>query len=245
MLYSRRTFSRLAGIPELAEAAIPDDLPKPVYSQALTRAISSALLKEGAKSTLEAGIHDLKMREAQLQYNIEKVRLLPKFGLGAGYSLENTTTVGASVGQRAVARQSVSIGANWPIFDGFATRASKMEVRAGQRLQKVRRQLDLDELMESAQVLERQLKLDVEKFELAEIQRGLTVQARKRAGEEAELGNLPKSAIDRAQVAILAADTNNLSARADFLARWSEFVAIAGDDPVLNNLPGSYVRDKK
>jgi outer membrane protein TolC len=240
----RRTFSRLAGVPELAEASIPEELPVPVYSETVATNISAALLRDGATKTIEAGIHDLRVREAQLRYNIEKVRLLPKFNFGAGYNLENTTTVGTSVGQRAVARQTLSITGSWNFFDGFATRAAKMEARAVQRLQKARRQADLEELMETAQALARQLQLDVRQLEYTEVHRALAVHSRQRVGVEAELGNASKSAVDRAQYEILRANASNVAARATFLARWSEFVAVAGEDPVLNNLPTSHVREK-
>jgi outer membrane protein TolC len=245
LLGGRETFSRIAGIPKISEEAIPGDLPRPVYSDALTTILLSSLLRDGAKGTLEAEIHDLKIREAQIRYDIEKVRNLPKFGLGLGYSLENTTTVGTAVGQKAVARQSASIGASWNIFDGGTTRALKMEALETKRLQTDRRKAELDLLMETAQGLERQLKLDAEGLELAEIQRSMATQQKERAEQETQLGNLSGNAVGRAEVGVLLAHANNLAARASYFIRWSEFVATAGNDPVLNNLPASHARSKK
>jgi len=99
--------------------------------------------------------------------------------------------------------------------------------------------------MEEAQALERQLKLDVELLELADIRRALAVEGRKRVADEVALGKMAPGEVDRAQVGILAAEANALASRAAFLDRWSSFVSVAGDDPVLNNLPVRHVRPKK
>lgn len=245
LINGRRTFSRIAGIPELPEQSIPEDIPKPLYSAALATALSSALLRDGAKGTVEAQMHELRLKEAMLRYQIERVRLYPKFNAGAGYSLENTTTVGTSVGQRAVARQTLSITANWAIFDGFATRAAKMEARSMQRAAAARRDAEMNVLLDEVQALHRQLGLDVEQLELVEIRRAMAVETRRRAAEEVGYGNLSPGEVDRAETGIRLADARTLEARAALLARWSQFVAIAGEDPILNNLPVRHERAKK
>ena len=40
-------------------------------------------------------------------------------------------------------------------------------------------------------------------------------------------------------------EANNANVRANFLARWSEFVSLAGLDPAMNHLPARYVREKR
>jgi outer membrane protein TolC len=246
LLTARAGFSRVAGLAEpLAEDAIPDTIPKPIYSPSLVTALSSALMRDGAKKTLEAEMHELRVREAMLRYRIERVRLLPKFYAGAGYSLENTTTVGTSVGQKAVARQTLSISANWPIFDGFATKAAKMDARASQRAAEARRDAELDALMQEAQALERQLPLDAEQIEVAEIHRGLAQETRRRAAEEVGFGKISAVEIERAQAGVMLAEFKLLDARAALLNRWSQSVAVAGEDPALVNLPAPHARQKK
>ncbi|WP_414663826.1 TolC family protein [Horticoccus sp. 23ND18S-11] len=246
LISARRTFARLAGIGELSEDALPTDIPRPAFSAALATVLTATLLRDHAGSTLEAEIYDLKIQEAMKRYDIAKVGLLPKFNLGAGYSLENNTTVnGNAVGQRAVARQTVNVSANWNIFDGFATRAAKLEAKLAQRSMAARREAELQELLETVQSLERQLKLDAEQLELVEIRRGMAVETRRRAEEEATFGTLPKGDIERARVGILLADAKALEARAALLVRWSQFVALATDDPVLNSLSVRHAREKK
>ena len=43
---------------------------------------------------------------------------------------------------------------------------------------------------------------------------------------------------------IIQADAANLAARATYLGRWSDFVALAGNDPLLQNLPARHAREK-
>ena len=240
-------FSRLAAVvPPLTEEKIPDDIPRPTYSEPVTSGMTAALLRDNAKSTLEYEIYDLKVREAEARQKIEAVRLFPKFSANAAYSLENTTFVnGNAVEQRAVSRQTAAVVGYWNFFDGFATRGAKREALAMKRVLQQRLSSDVEQLLQNAQILDRAIKLDAEQIELAEIRRSLAGEARRRLGEEVSLGNRPKGEIERAELGILQAEKSKLEARATFLSRWSEFVALAGDDPILNTLPARYVREKK
>lgn len=248
---NRRRFARLAGwrdasgAVDFPEDKVPDDIPRPQYSQPKVTVMAAALLKENASSTLEYEIYDLRLREATLRQKIENTRLLPKFGASANYSLENNTNVEGNVAQqRAVTRQSIGIGGSWNIFDSFATRGARREALANRRGLEQRKTTDIDQVLQNAQLLERTLALDAEQIELSETRRDLAIEAQKQISIEVGYGNLPKADVDRAHVAIRLAEAQNLATRALYLGHWSEFVAIAGDDPALNNLP-RYARTKK
>ncbi len=245
---NRRRFARLAGIAggDLPEEKIPSDIPRPAFSEPLTTAMLATLLRDNAKGTIEYEIYDLKLRDAVLRQKIVATRLLPKFGANANYSLENSTNVNGTVAEQvATIRQSVGIGGSWDIFDGFATGGAKREVLIAKRSLEQRRAADLEELLQNAQARERALKVDAELLDVTDIRHSLAIEARERIATEVGFGNLAKGEIERAQIGILQADAKKLSARATFLNRWSEFVALAGQDPVLNNLPARHVREKK
>jgi outer membrane protein TolC len=241
-----RRFGRLVGLERFDPASVPTELPRPGFSPALASAMSSRLLRDGAKSTLEYEIHDLRLRESTLRHQIEKVRLYPKFYLNAGLSLENSTNVnGNAVNQQGIQRRSVSVYAQWSIFDGFATRGILKESLANQRLQERRLALEAEGVLQAVQILERSLQLDAEQAELAEIHHSLALASRQRAEEEVKLGNQPKSDVDRAANAALQAGTRSQESRAAFLSRWSEFVALAGADPILPQTSARHVRTTK
>ncbi|MBL9189300.1 MAG: TolC family protein [Opitutaceae bacterium] len=243
---NRSRFARLAGLADLPEADVPDDIPSPKVSPALATALTATLLRDGAKSTLEYEIHELAVQEALRRHKIEKVRLLPKFSAEAGLSLENSTDVnGNAVNQQGIQRRTISINANWNIFDGFATRGLTRDALAARRLAERTLAARTEEILRDAQILERSLKIDASEVELRDLHHGLAIQGRKRTAEEAALGNLPQGDVDRAQLNIGQAEAAMLAARAVLLGRWSELVALAADDPLLNTHSARHAREKK
>lgn len=244
---NRRRLARLAGLPggDLPEEKVAAGIPRPDFSEARVTAMAAAVQRDGAKSTLEYEVHDLKVREASLRYAIERTRQLPKLNLGAGYSLENSTdVVGSTVNQQAFRRQNINLNVQWNIFDGFATRGAVREALASKRFHERNLALKVEETIQDVQLLEHSLKLDAEAIELAEIRRGMAVQARGRIAEEVELGKLRRSEIERARVGELQADAKSLEARAQYFGRWSEFVAVAGSDPLIRPLSVAHAREK-
>lgn len=243
---NRRRFARLAGLADLPEAAVPDQIPAPKFSPDLAAALAAAALRDGAKSTLEYEIYDLKLRDAMLRISSEKVRLYPKFSFGANFSLENSTNVnGNAVNQQGIQRQSANISAQWSIFDGLATRAAIREALASKRVQERLQQAEIDGLLQNIQILERYLKLDAEQVELAGIRHGMAIEGSKVAAREFEFGNVAKGELERARSAILQAEAKSLESRATLLGRWSEFVSLATADPALSPLSSRHAREKK
>jgi outer membrane protein TolC len=231
---NRRRFARLAGQADFPDSAVPDDIPPPRIPLDLAAALTAAALRNQAKSTLEYEIYDLRVRDAMLRISSEKVRLYPKFFANAGYSLENSTNVnGDVVNQQGIQRRTVSVYAQWSIFDGLATRAAIREALAAKRMQERQQQVEVESLLQTIQTLERSLKLDVEQMELAGIRHGLAIEGSKVAAREVEFGNLSRAELERARGAIRQAEAKSLEARANLLGRWSEFVALAAGDPAL------------
>lgn len=243
---NRRRFARLVGMADLAADAVPDEIPRPTHSEQRTAGMAAVVLRDNAKSTLEYEMWDLKVQEAELGQKIAATRLLPKFGASVNYSLENNTYVnGNTVQQNAVTRESLGVAGSWPLFDGFATRAEKKKALVARRSAEHQRALGVEELLDGVQALQRKLKFDAELLEFVAIRRGNAEDAKKLAEQEAGFGNVPKGLVENAGIAVLLADRNNYEARAVYLGDWCDFVAVAGEDPVFNNLPARYVRAKK
>lgn len=231
---NRGRLARLAGAPELPESAVPSDLPATLPSAELAAAVTAAALRDGARSTLEYEIHDLRLKDALLRHEIEKVRLRPKFYLSAGVSLENSTNVNENtVNQQGVQRRTVSVFAQWSIFDGFATRAAIRESVAGRRAQERRAEAEMITLLQNIQLLERGLRLDAEQVSLAEIRLGLATEGSRVIAREVELGHAPRGDLERSRAGILQAGIRLQESRALLLSRWAELVALAGAEPNL------------
>jgi outer membrane protein TolC len=243
---NRRRFARLAGLAELSEAAVPDEIPALKFSPDLAAALAAAVLRSQARSTLEYEIYDLRIREAMARISIENVRLYPKFFASATYGLENSTTVnGNSVNQQGIQRRTVSVYAQWAIFDGFATRAAVREALAAKRGQERQQQAEIENLLITVQALERSLKLDAEQVELTGIRHSLAIEGSRVAEREVGFGNLPKGELERARAAILQAEARSQESRASLLGRWCEFVSLAATDPALPATSSRHAREKK
>ena len=242
----RRAFARLAGLGEFTEEAVPLDIPRPAYSTERTASLLAAFLRDGAKSTFAVAVAQMRIREADLNYRIARVRLLPKFSAQAGFSVQNTTNASAtSVTQTGVAQESVAIAGDWRIFDGFATKGAKLEALATKRLHERELQTAVETALDAAQRLERELALDVREMDQCDIRRTLAQGGVDRAKEDIGLGKLPTTAVDAATANLYIAEFNCANARAKFLWQWSEFVSLAATDPVVNNLPNHYAREKR
>ncbi|MBI5689448.1 MAG: TolC family protein [Verrucomicrobia bacterium] len=240
-----RRFARLAGVPGLKAEDVPDTLPALPFSPDLAAALSAAVLRDGAKSTLEYEINELRVRDSLLRHAIEKVRLYPKFYANAGYSLENSTNVNSGVvNQQGIQRRTVSVYAQWSIFDGFATRGVLKEAIATRRMQERRLAIDTESVLQNVQILERTLRLDAEQQALAEIRESLAIEGTRIVGREVEFGNVPKADLDRARAQVLHARIKTHEARATLYGRWSEFVAVTGADPTLRQLSSRHAREK-
>jgi outer membrane protein TolC len=245
---SKRSLARLAGLEDLADGDVPLELPHPSYEPVLAKNLLDVFSGEGAESTLQAQVYEMGVREADLNYKIQKVRLLPKFSVGTGYSLQNQTT--ATTNNQAPVSATIkeltyNVGANWSLFDGFATRGAKLAALAQKRLAERQLKTYVENTLDQAQHMERQLSFAARYMELTDTRWGLADNAATHLKSEFKLGRATQDAVDQALAARYAADYASAAARADFLAQWSDFVSLVGSDPALNNLPPSYVRDTR
>lgn len=243
---NRRRLARIAGLPELPEEKIADELPEPTYSEPLATKLAATLLREQAKGTPEYEVYSARVREADLRYKIEKTRLLPKINLGAAYSLENNTDVnGNSVNQQAYQRQAVNINAQWNMFDGRATTGAIREALATKRLHERNLEAKMDQTLQETQTLERTLRIDAEQMEISRIRHGLAVQAHRRISEEVEYGKLRRSEVERARLNIFAADVRTFETREKYYGHWCDFIALTAADPGLSLLSDRHGSEKK
>ena len=242
----RRTFARLSGIADLTEASLPDELPKPTFPSAAASALLAAFVRDGGRQTFEARVNEMKVQEADLNYRIARVGLLPKFSASAAYSLENSTFASAnSITQQGITRQTIAVGAQWAIFDGFATRGAKLGALATKRLAERQLEMAASGSLEAAQTLYQQIELEVRAMDMSDLRYGLAASQVGRLEQEFKLGNVAQAALDSAQVGLKQSHAQSINARAVFLSRWSEFVSLAGADPVLTQLTSRHDREKR
>jgi outer membrane protein TolC len=252
--HSKRMLMQLAGMTSLEEDSIPVDLPKVTYASAVADDVLAAILRDNAKSTPQAQTYEMYIRQQQLQYEIAKVRQLPKFSAGAGYGLSNSTSISLSaaqpgqtatasaIAQEAVTSESFNVSASWDIFDGFASRAAIRSARQSKRLYERQFQTYLETTLETVQDYRRQVDFSARSLHLAETRYDLAKAAVEQTTESFRLGTVAQSDVDAQTNGFYGSSLALASARFDFLSHWSAFVSLAGADPALEALPVQYVR---
>jgi hypothetical protein len=154
-----------------------------------------------------------------------------------------TTATSTSVTQQAITRQTVSVNAQWNIFDGKATTGAKLEAAAMKRQQERRLASFTRETIEQAEQLVRLLALDADALNLTETRHELAAAAARQAAAELSLGNVPPASVRDAESLLLLQTATRVGARAAVLTHWSELVSLAGLDPVAGATSTRPVRD--
>jgi outer membrane protein, multidrug efflux system len=244
--YTRRTLATLTGVSEIPESSIPNELPKPAYAKETVLAYFEAMQHIGPDQTYMAAYYNDAIKLNDLRYKVARTRLLPKFGLSAGYSQENITTVfGNSVNQSAVTSLNYGVNSYWTIFDGLATRGAKLSALAAKRLAERRYDSYKKATGEQIKMLERQIGFAGRLMDLTDTRKDLAQAAVRKVSEDVKSGVSSQSILDNFTQSANKAELEALSARAEFLNRWAEYVSILGVDPVLNTLPPRYLRNGK
>jgi outer membrane protein TolC len=243
--YTKQLFAHLAGFEEIAEELIANQISKPSFSPEKTNSLMTYLRQDNAQSTFQLEIYALNGRQADLNYKIARVRLLPKFYFGASTSLQNQNSANVSAGtvsQAGITTQAVNINAQWTLFDGFATRGAKRSALATKRFYDRLAKTLIQTILDQAETQQRQLGFSARALDLVETRFNLAIGGKDRAFEEFQLGNIPQTAVDESIASYNSANVALMTTRAEFLVRWSDFVSLVGADPALTLLPPRYVR---
>lgn len=240
---ARQSLAAQVGRADIDDASIPMDVPDPRFDAAAASALLAELLRQGAIDTYQAEAAELNVRQWDLRYRIARVRLLPQVFASATVSQQNQQNATAtSVYQTALLTETFSIGANWNLFDGLATRGAKLEALSNKRIAERQLKSTADAIMRQAQDARRNLDFAWKALHIAQVEWASASGSYDHTMNEGKRGNVSQDAIDSAQNGLYGYETNRAASRADFLSAWSEFVSLVGADPAMNRLPARYVR---
>ncbi|HVU34789.1 MAG TPA: TolC family protein [Opitutaceae bacterium] len=240
----RRALSRMAGLPkDIPAEQIPAEIPQPRYDSARTAQLLADFLRDGAKDTFKAQVADLNAKEADLNYRIARVRLLPKINASFSHDRNSWTTIGGTnVSQTALTNDTLEVRGDWNVFDGFATKGYKLEALAQKRAAEHQKQIEIDAAMDEAQRLARMVDIDARAMQLAQEHLGGAMSGVATAQEDMKAGRASQTDLDAATSLQRLAEWNVAMARDAFLSDWAAFVSRTSGDPALNQLPYRYVR---
>ncbi|HEX7630593.1 MAG TPA: TolC family protein [Lacunisphaera sp.] len=238
---SKRSFVRMAGLKDLREESIPDEIPAVSFDPAAASTMLRQFLDGGWQNALSVQVNREWVRVSELNYKQAKYRLFPMFSIGASLSQSNSTSAsGNVVSQASVLSQYFGASMSWSIFDGLATRGAKISAMANRRYYERLLASGSDQLMEQATAQERQLGFSYRAMNLAKARAEISETAVKTTKEDAQNGLASQAAVEAAINVNYQTQFNVLNQRADFLSRWAEFVSTVGLDPALQNIPASF-----
>jgi len=240
---SRRMLAHLVGIKNIEDSEIPDDVPRPTFAPETT---ASFFAERATHDPLENNVlfqtYKDAIKQDELTYKIQKVRLYPKFNVFANYTQENQTNVDTNQKPilTAITVTTLGVGGTWTIFDGFATRGAIRSALAAKRLAE-RQMADYSaSTADALKNLEKQIGFAGRLMDLTETRRALAVAAIGKVQNDVKNGVSPQSLLNAVSQNADTATLTAVAARADFLSRWAEYLSLAGVDPVLDKLPASY-----
>lgn len=235
-LTAKNQIVRLAGIEAIDESAIPDSVPREAVNYVPDNGpkLITSFRQGGVELTPAAESLALSVKQADMNYKVQKYRLYPKLSLSASVSQSNSTSATATyVSQVGVLTQMYSVNLSWNIFDGFSTRGGKMSALASKRTYERLLENHVAVATEQARSLERQVAFAYRAMDLANVRRDLTASAVNRAKQDIAIGVGSQNTIDTLTASLNSYELVAASARAEFLNRSAELMSLVGGDPMM------------
>jgi outer membrane protein TolC len=239
-----RFFMLSSGETDLGMQAIPDEVPQPIYLPEIIEQLLQRYLQGGSEKTYSIlDIHD-RIKQADLDYRIAQVRLLPKLGISVSLNQQSQNYVNSGqLTQYVTKSNNYNLVANWSIFDGFATRGAKLSALSRKRSLERSLRTTVDQTMAQVRDEEKQLGFSWRSLEFVQQRFDLATAVLKNVNEIIKLGRASQGDVRSAQGNLNQAELNLIAARGDFLVRWSEFLSNIGIDPMVDCIPQHYLDD--
>jgi outer membrane protein TolC len=235
---SKRYLMRFAGLADLSDDRIPNEIPTVAYDQATGPAALATFLSTTWHENLQVQVAQSWVKYAELNYKQAKYRLYPMLAFGASIAQSNSTSASQnSVSQVGVLSKYYGLSASWQIFDGRATKAAQISARATQRYYERILENQTNSVLDEARALEKQVGFSFRALNLAEIRSAQNESFAQLKQDEVKQGLASQFEADSAIAVLEGSRLNVAQQRLDFMARWSEFVSLVLGDPVLKNLP--------
>lgn len=227
----RLSLAQIAGVPESAFDNLPDQIPE---AQNISDALNALSGSTTALPSTELNNLNDEINIAKFDYQINKVRQLPKFGVSA--SVGQAPDTGYMAPKSLVTSWNASLSMQWNLFDGFGSQAAK---RASlNRLRALETQRTQAEQQESAARHAEVARLLVQWKQLQNSERDL---ARARGGLDLTEQDFANGMASARQVEDSRTNYKNVlqnmgSVRAGFYIELAKCLSGRGQDPVINNI---------
>lgn len=238
---ARRVLIRIAGLAELPDEAISDEVPSPRDLGGVSAGLVAAFLAGGVEKTTQAQVLAYGVRQSQLGITVARSGTLPRFSIGGGVGLNNSTSVDGvgRLSQAAVQSQNYAVSLSWTLWDSGATKWNTRSALASKSAAERALRTYVETNRDEAELKAKAVGLAFREMSLSERDRASSLNSLELERQHLELGTVPRVAVERAIVAYNSAELAAWTARVAFLQQWTEFVALVDADPIKENLPTS------
>lgn len=238
---ARLALGRLCGVPPIADEDLPRSIPEIVTALDKIETAVREFTGDEQPNTFGLQILRRQIEIERLNYRIANTRLRPKVSAVVGIT-QDEQTYSYSVDRSQKFKYEVQqfytgITLNWPIFDGFATRATKAASLAR------RRQLERDyseqvkNILISVRGRKRQLEFAARGLAMAEEQLSRARQNLRTKEDERERGLVSEADLANTRLQFFDLQMNVFNARNDYMLRAADLLSATMKDPVLASLP--------
>lgn len=228
--FALRNFRRITGLADFSVADIPDGVPmQDANAQAVAPALDAAYLDSNALQ-----VNALEIERAKLDNKIIAKNLYPKIGLsvGANQDQQRYTKSDAPYEVEAV---YAGLTMNWTLFDGFATRAQRLQNATKLRQLEASRKDLIEIAKQDAEMSSRNVALAWTGFRIAAMKfrfarEGMTYQQ-----QSLKSGASSQEAVDTAQAAAYSAEYVAQGALVGYLNAAAAFRSTVHADPAVHS----------
>ncbi len=234
---SRLVLGKLCGVAPLRDEQIPDSIPDFALPGERLEAVLAKHTGEEPPESSALKIVEQQIEIEKLNYRIAQTRLRPKLNLQVGTSQDQQSYTAALTDRYGVTSLYAGVQVSWSMFDGFATRATKVAALARRRqLERTRRELSAD-LIEQARGKLRQVEFAARGLGIATQLFNVAAGGVAGAREDLSRGLISETDLRAVEFNHAGSQIEIYNARYEYLMRLSDFLSTLHEDPALENLP--------
>jgi outer membrane protein TolC len=235
---TKLAFSRLTGMPVLADSQIPDDIPNITAAQEAMNTYLAKYTSGGDSKSYYLDTLRTQIEMEKLNYKIADTRLKPKLNAVAGVSQDEQSYTSNIAAKYKVQSTYVGVQLNWAIFDGFAARSAKTASLLRRRQAELNYEDAVATLNSQARSSLKQLGFSARSMEIANRVLSSSEGYLHGRQEDAKRGVASDADVSAARIGYVDAQLNALNSRFDYMTKTGDFLSLITEDPALANLSG-------
>lgn len=229
---AKQNFAVLTGLPEPADASIPDGIPGLAARHEAVQRELARFLAQDEPNTPALRNQRRNVEIAELSYRNQKTRLRPKLSFVAAITQDEQSYTLNIAQKYGLQSRYVGLQVNWQLFDGFATRGAVASTLAAKRQAEHAYKQLTETIARDAQRAAKNVELAQRQMAINDWLLGNSQGFLEYRREEFRRGQVSETDVDTAQAAYNSALASANSARYTYLVRLSEFMQLISDGRV-------------